>query len=238
MPGSDEVRAARAERVLDVAAGLLTKWGYRRLTVDDIAEQAGIGKGTIYLHWKTREALFVAVLLREFLGSIEELIDGLRTDPHSVLLHRLTSAQYLGVRRRPLLRAVYTDDSELLGKLRTGLQETLDPRHHTAFEDYLLLLSEHGMLSEGLSVSQVSHAFHAIMHGFLLAETDVETDAHGPVGEAGLLAGADLLASVISRSLEPDTSFSASTLRPIAERAAQLFSESAAADRAVLRRAY
>jgi AcrR family transcriptional regulator len=234
MPEVDEARAARAERILDVAAGLLAKWGYRRLTVEDIAEHAGIGKGTIYLHWKTREALFVAVLLRELLGSAEELIEGLRTDPRSVLLHRLTRAQYLNVQRRPLLRAVYTDDSQVLGKLRTGLQETLDRRHHTAFEGYLLLLSEHGLLRAGVTVSRASYVFHAIMHGFLLADTDSET----PLDEAGLLVSADLLASVMSRSLESEESFSTSMLRPVAERAAQLFGESAAADRAVLRRAY
>jgi AcrR family transcriptional regulator len=33
-------------------------YGYKRVTIDDLAAGAGIGKSTIYLHWKTREALF------------------------------------------------------------------------------------------------------------------------------------------------------------------------------------
>jgi AcrR family transcriptional regulator len=215
-------RAARAEHILDVAADLLGRLGYRRVTVDDIAEAADIGKGTVYLHWKTREALFVAVLLREFLGSMDELIAGLHADPDAVLLHRITRAQFLQIRRRPLLCAVYTDDSEVLGKLRTGLRKTLDPRHHSAFEDYLSLLGEHGLLREGLTVAQISRAFHAIMSGFLLDEG----------------ADADVLGEVIARALEPAGPFSTSVLRPVAERAAVLFGESAAADRAVLHRAY
>ena len=108
-------RAARAEHILDVAADLLGKFGYRKVTVDDIADAADIGKGTIYLHWKTREALFVAVLLREFLGAMDELIAGLRADPQAVLLHRVTRAQFRQIMSRPLLRAIYTGDSELLG---------------------------------------------------------------------------------------------------------------------------
>ena len=45
-----EARDARAERILDVAADLLQRWGYKRLTMDDVASESGVGKGTIYLH--------------------------------------------------------------------------------------------------------------------------------------------------------------------------------------------
>ena len=223
MPAESTPRAARAEHILDVSADLLGRLGYRRVTVDDVAEAAGVGKGTIYLHWKTREALFVAVLLRELLGSMDELVTGLHADPGAVLLHRITRAQFVQIRRRPLLCAVYTDDSEVLGKLRAGVQKALDPRHRSAFEDYLALLDEHALLREGLTIAQVSQAFHAIMQGFLL---DGNADA-------------DVLGAVIARSFEPDGPVPLNdVLRPVAERAAVLFAESAAADRAVLHRAY
>jgi AcrR family transcriptional regulator len=223
MPAEASARAVRAEHILDVAAELLGRLGYRRVTVDDVAGAADIGKGTIYLHWKTREALFVAVLLREFLGTMDRLIVGLSADPRNVALHRVTRAQFLQIRSRPLLRAVYVDDSEVLGKLRAGLQKTLDPRHQSAFEDYVVLLGEHGLLRGELTVSQVSQAFRAIMHGFLLDEQ----------------ADADVLAQVVAGALEPAGPLpDAEVLRPVAERAAVLFAESAAADRAVLHRAY
>ena len=54
---------ARGERILEAAAELIVRWGYKKTTVDDIARQAGVAKGTIYLHWKTREELFKAVLV-------------------------------------------------------------------------------------------------------------------------------------------------------------------------------
>ncbi|MGW2198666.1 helix-turn-helix domain-containing protein, partial [Streptosporangium sp. NPDC001682] len=40
----------RADRILDAAAELLVRLGYRKVTIDDIARLAGIGKGTVYLH--------------------------------------------------------------------------------------------------------------------------------------------------------------------------------------------
>jgi AcrR family transcriptional regulator len=85
----EAARKARAERILDVAAELLERWGYKRLTMDDVAAQADIGKGTIYLHWKTREALFEAVMERKLHEMIKELEDGVRADPYNALPHRL-----------------------------------------------------------------------------------------------------------------------------------------------------
>ena len=67
-------RQARAARILDVTAELLLRHGYRRVTIDDIARHADIGKGTVYLHWKTRDDLFKAVFEREVLHALTELL--------------------------------------------------------------------------------------------------------------------------------------------------------------------
>ena len=55
-------RQERADRILDAAAELILRWGYKKTTIDDIAKQSRVAKGTIYLHWKTREDLFMALL--------------------------------------------------------------------------------------------------------------------------------------------------------------------------------
>ena len=58
-------REVRAQRILDAAAALILRWGYQKVTLDDISRQAGVAKATIYLHWKTREELFTALTRRE-----------------------------------------------------------------------------------------------------------------------------------------------------------------------------
>src|SRR6476469_9236668 len=63
-PASDE-RKLREERLLDAATTLLVRWGYRKTTIDDVAREAGVGKGTIYLHWKDKNDLFRAAIWRE-----------------------------------------------------------------------------------------------------------------------------------------------------------------------------
>src|SRR5687768_9951480 len=107
----------RAARILDAAADLLLRYGYKRVTIEDIAQQAGIGKGTIYLHWKTREALFGTLLLREVVAIWRELLARVRADPTEVLFHRVMRSLMLIALPRPLARALFTGDRELLGKL-------------------------------------------------------------------------------------------------------------------------
>src|SRR5208282_2407967 len=103
-------RKARAELILDSASDLLLRWGYKRITMEDVAKQAGIGKGTLYLHWKTREELFYAVVMRAQLGAVDEQLAALHRDPREAQLHRLVKWKFLTTMRRPILKAVFAAD--------------------------------------------------------------------------------------------------------------------------------
>ncbi|WP_410599863.1 TetR/AcrR family transcriptional regulator [Amycolatopsis sp. lyj-90] len=221
-----EDRQERAERILDAAAELLLRHGYRRVTVEDVAEHAGVGKGTLYLHWKTREQLFLAVMLREAARSIENLAQAIEDDPELTLLHRMTRTQFLNVVRRPLLHAPYLADSGVLGKLAAKLHDNQDPRHHEAFLDYLKLQAEHGLIRTDLEVEDLAMAYQAVLHGFLLAPAaDPET-------------AADLLADTVAHAFQPTATPPAAKVRAAAPGAIALFRATAEIDRANLRRAY
>src|SRR5512132_2357733 len=97
-------RQERATRILDVAAELLLRHGYRRVTIEDVARGADIGKGTVYLHWRTREELFSAVFEREVREAVSGLLRALQQDRHGFLLHRVARAYFLAIMDRPLLR--------------------------------------------------------------------------------------------------------------------------------------
>lgn len=46
--------------ILDAVDSLLAKYGYGKMTMEDVARQVGIGKGTIYLHFPSKEELVLA----------------------------------------------------------------------------------------------------------------------------------------------------------------------------------
>lgn len=53
-----------AETILDAAERLFIRCGYRKSSMDDVAREAGTAKGTVYLHYAGKEALFRALLER------------------------------------------------------------------------------------------------------------------------------------------------------------------------------
>jgi AcrR family transcriptional regulator len=48
------------ELILDGVDVMLARFGYRKMTMEDLARQVGIGKGTIYLHFSGKEELALA----------------------------------------------------------------------------------------------------------------------------------------------------------------------------------
>lgn len=56
--------AARRERILQVAKAHFERFGFRRARVEDIAREAGIAKGAVYLEFPSKEALLEAVVSR------------------------------------------------------------------------------------------------------------------------------------------------------------------------------
>jgi AcrR family transcriptional regulator len=57
-------RAAREELILDHAQRMLLRDGFQNLNLDDLAESIEYSKGTLYLHFKTKEDLALAVVTR------------------------------------------------------------------------------------------------------------------------------------------------------------------------------
>jgi len=69
-----------ADRILDAADRLLARYGYRKMTVDDLAKEAGIGKGTVYLSFESKADVALACIDRMVARLIERL-EGLVTSP-------------------------------------------------------------------------------------------------------------------------------------------------------------
>lgn len=207
-----------------MTADLLLRHGYRRVSIDDVAAGAGIGKGTVYLHWKTREQLFSAVFERAVLHAMQELRQALRDDPRACLLHNFARAYFLAIMNRPLLRGFLLEDPELLGKLANSADAARDDRHGAMARDYLGLLIEHGLLRDDLSVDEIGYAYQATFEGFLRAEGATPAD--------GQEQRADLLARTVQRAFEREPVIPETTLQAVAATTVTLLGRLIDADRA------
>lgn len=48
------------DAILDAADRMLARHGYRKMTIDGLAAEVGIGKGTIYLHFSSKEEIVLS----------------------------------------------------------------------------------------------------------------------------------------------------------------------------------
>jgi AcrR family transcriptional regulator len=68
-----ESPGAPREAVLDAALRLLGRFGYRKTTLDDLANESGIARRSIYLHFTSKEEIFLASIDRVVESLIGEL---------------------------------------------------------------------------------------------------------------------------------------------------------------------
>lgn len=162
-------RMERAHRILDAVTTLILRWGYSKTTIDDVARQAGVAKGTIYLHWKTREDLFKALLKRERLEHAKDFQKRVTSDPQGLTLRGITMHSVLALTKRPLLKAMLFNDMEILGKLAPGERNSRAYAERMAgFKAYLELLRQYGMVRTDLSLQAEVHIWSAVFAGFLI----------------------------------------------------------------------
>lgn len=64
-------KAATRQRIIECAMGLFAESGIERVTVDQIAAHADVGKGTIYNYFTTKEDVIVA-FMADFEGRVQE----------------------------------------------------------------------------------------------------------------------------------------------------------------------
>ena len=114
-------KEAVRDAILDATDRLLARFGYRKMTVEDIAAEAGIGKGTVYLHFSSKEEVV--------LSHVDRIVDRLKQQHLAVIARSETTAPER-IRRMLLARVLFRFDSiqhytqslnDLLAALRPGL---------------------------------------------------------------------------------------------------------------------
>ena len=109
------------DAILDATDRLLARFGYRKMTVEDIANEAGIGKGTIYLHFSSKEEVV--------LSHVDRIVDRLK-EQHLAVIARSEITAPERIRQMLLARVLFRFDSiqhytqslnDLLAALRPGL---------------------------------------------------------------------------------------------------------------------
>ena len=94
MPPRQDVSDQRRHQILDAATAVFSRLGFERARMDDIAEEAGVSKGALYLYYKSKDAI-IATLLKFFFDQAIKQIRTLATDKGSVIEQLITMTRQL-----------------------------------------------------------------------------------------------------------------------------------------------
>jgi AcrR family transcriptional regulator len=112
---SERLATTRAA-ILKTARLLFGDRGFENTTIDDIAIAAGVAKGAIYHHFKTKEALFEAVFTQVSLELATDIARAARTEK-DVLLAMAAGTQlyFAACAKKPIGQIILRDGPAVLG---------------------------------------------------------------------------------------------------------------------------
>jgi AcrR family transcriptional regulator len=120
-----ESRLATRDAILEATDRLLARFGYRKMSMDDLAREARIGRRTIYLHFQSKEEVALASIDRvveRLVGALIAIARG--ADPADARLRAMLRTRVLF--RFDSVRGYYQSLDDLFAALRPAYMARRD----------------------------------------------------------------------------------------------------------------
>ncbi|MBU5593380.1 TetR/AcrR family transcriptional regulator [Clostridium sp. MSJ-4] len=148
--------------IFEASIKIFSKKGYEGATMDDIAATAGVAKGTLYYHFKSKEEIFNYIIKEGMHIIKEDMVEETEKEDNAILkLRTLCRIQLESVYKyRDFFKVVM---SQIWGQeiRQLELREALSD-YISTIEIYLKEASEKGVLKKGDS-SFMAHLFLGIL---------------------------------------------------------------------------
>jgi AcrR family transcriptional regulator len=159
--GAREGGSTKPNAIVLAALELFTRYGYRKTSIDDIAQAAQVAKRTVYLHFENKAAVFLAIL--EYLGdqvrqrcSAAERAGGAAVDRLTGLLDA-----YFGMAFELFSKSEHMPElEETFSKLARARIDDLNKEYEGRLARFVRSLQKMGAIGgppQGLSVEQLVH---------------------------------------------------------------------------------
>ncbi|GAB5519117.1 MAG: helix-turn-helix domain-containing protein [Rhodothermales bacterium] len=189
----------REARILDAAAELFIHFGYDKTTVADIAGQAGVSKGAIYLHYSSKDALFEALLIREMAAYAEAWLARCEADPAGGTIGGMYKSMLYALDRSPFMSALFKKDARVFGTyLRKPDTFMRRQQHQGAREEFVTLMQAAGAIRSDADPAITAHIMNMLSYGLIGMHDVMDAALIPPTG--ALIEG---IADFMDRALTP-----------------------------------
>ena len=191
MPRPD-VSGERRSQILDAAMAVFSRLGFHTARMDDIAEEAGLSKGALYLYYKSKDAIIGAILSYMFASAMKSLRE-LQSSEGSVRDQILSYAQLLAreSERMARLSPIAFEFYAVAGRQKVVRQHLRD--YLIQFREMLSALVRRGIAQgefRAVNADETAYTLCALFEGLnllLLVETQHEHWHQQVLASVGLL---------------------------------------------------
>ena len=140
----------KPQQIIDAAVRVFARSGYYNSRVSDIAREAGIASGTIYLYFKTKDEILVTLFREKMAAFVGQLRAAIAREPDAVAkIRRLVALHFEVLERNPALAEVVQVE------LRQGHKFFRGASAHEVSQYFALIGS---VLQEGIAAGRVRSA--------------------------------------------------------------------------------
>ncbi|MEZ2346432.1 TetR/AcrR family transcriptional regulator [Terriglobus sp. RCC_193] len=146
-------KAARPQEIVDAAADVFAEKGFAASKLEDIGKRAGISKGTLYLYYPTKEALFEAVVKSYASSTLSDMQDLIANAEGSIVdfLPRLFAAalEKIGTSRIPAVAKMVISEAGNFPELARLWQSQVIAPMLAAFRERIRREQSSGQIAAG-----------------------------------------------------------------------------------------
>lgn len=173
----------RRPRLLQAAATLFSRWGFDKTSVDDIAREAGISKGAVYLEFPNKDALFKAVMHWEFARYMQDWLRRFEQDHGDWSFARMLQHSIAAIDSNPFIKALLMRDQRLFGSFLRRDKE-LFRLAISARSEFFSQLQEAGAMRPDIAARVLAYVVSVTGYGLIAGAEMVPEENKIPFEEA------------------------------------------------------
>jgi AcrR family transcriptional regulator len=158
----------REQRILDAAAALMMRQGYDKTTMSDVADEVGVSRGIVYLHFDSKEKLFETLIQREVFQYAQTWLEHIEADPRGGTIGGIYRAVLYAINSRPLMSAIMRRDRRVVGNYLRKPGNMFESMQSSSINiGFLEALQAAGAVRQDIDPLLMSHIMDIMSYGLI-----------------------------------------------------------------------
>lgn len=164
----------REQRILEAAGRLSLRYGFDKTTVDDIAREAGISKGAIYLHYASKDDLLEALIWHEAWVFLQAYLERMEADPMGGTIIGMFRHSLAVMYEQPIVRALYSRDVQIIGNFMRRRIPAIFANKSLMRREMIAAMQHMGLVRKEIDADSVAYILDAFTQGFLILDSSAD----------------------------------------------------------------